>query len=347
MAKKRIPYVDAAKGVAILLVVAAHLLIENDALFAGERNIALKGLIYSFHMPFFFFITGFCCYAISYSSEIDFRYIKTKIVKSITTLLPCYFLWTGIYFFLHSLSKEPNLKDWLLVLLSFRGKAPLWFLGALLLGKIAFFLLQYIFKKRIPCYLITVLICAIVTVPCHRQMLELATNENTSPITLYLSIALFRFFPVLLFICTGYCIGHAVNQISRTSILNLIIGLSGLTLALSVQFITNNDVNLHLFHFTYPVVFLFTGITGSIGLLFFCRWLCNIFSCRILSALGQNSLGIMLLHYPPFPTMAYAFVICGLLPELPSLLTWMISLVITTLLAYAATYFVKQKLLIK
>ena len=49
---KRIEYIDIAKGIGILLVVMGH----ND--FALVSPFAYK-LIYSFHMPLFFFLSGY------------------------------------------------------------------------------------------------------------------------------------------------------------------------------------------------------------------------------------------------------------------------------------------------
>lgn len=47
--KKRIVYIDALKGLAMLLVLVAHVLPENTA---------VKNLIYLFHMPLFFFLSN-------------------------------------------------------------------------------------------------------------------------------------------------------------------------------------------------------------------------------------------------------------------------------------------------
>ena len=49
--RKRVPYVDIARGIGIILVVIGH----ND--FSLIAPFAHK-LIYSFHMPMFFFISG-------------------------------------------------------------------------------------------------------------------------------------------------------------------------------------------------------------------------------------------------------------------------------------------------
>lgn len=71
---KRIPYLDSAKGFAIYLVVFAHLLAVtfNDwhevCLYSPEQSSSVKQagflwqLVYAFHMPLFFMISGFLTY---------------------------------------------------------------------------------------------------------------------------------------------------------------------------------------------------------------------------------------------------------------------------------------------
>lgn len=71
---KRILYLDTAKGFAIFLVVFAHLLAVtfNDwhevCLYSSEQSASIKQagflwqLIYAFHMPLFFMVSGFLTY---------------------------------------------------------------------------------------------------------------------------------------------------------------------------------------------------------------------------------------------------------------------------------------------
>ena len=49
--KKRIEYIDIAKGIGMILVVIGHCI--NDKTFPGTW-------IYSFHMPLFFVLSGLC-----------------------------------------------------------------------------------------------------------------------------------------------------------------------------------------------------------------------------------------------------------------------------------------------
>jgi len=71
---KRLQFIDVAKGIGILLVVLGHL----------ETTDFLRRWIYSFHMPFFFFISGFL------SKLISINYI-TYLNKQLSRLIIPYF----------------------------------------------------------------------------------------------------------------------------------------------------------------------------------------------------------------------------------------------------------------
>lgn len=48
--KKRIDYIDMAKGIGIILMIIGHMPVKNEY---------IKNLIYCFHMPLFFIISGY------------------------------------------------------------------------------------------------------------------------------------------------------------------------------------------------------------------------------------------------------------------------------------------------
>ena len=52
---KRLVYLDSARGFAIILVVIGHLIQHN---YATPFHNDIFEVVYSFHMPFFFFISG-------------------------------------------------------------------------------------------------------------------------------------------------------------------------------------------------------------------------------------------------------------------------------------------------
>ena len=65
----RLEYIDIAKGIGLILVVFGHLFSYN-----GELSI----IIFSFHMPLFFFISGYCFCPHKYN---DFESFLVKKVK--------------------------------------------------------------------------------------------------------------------------------------------------------------------------------------------------------------------------------------------------------------------------
>ena len=68
--KQRIPYIDCAKGIAILLVIFAHTI-------SSENKIAavLRGVIFSFHMPLFFILS---CVTFRFSADGNEFLAKTE-----------------------------------------------------------------------------------------------------------------------------------------------------------------------------------------------------------------------------------------------------------------------------
>ena len=56
--KKRIEWIDICRGLAIILVIIGHSNLETGMAFN------LKSIIYSFHMPLFFVLSGYLFYNI-------------------------------------------------------------------------------------------------------------------------------------------------------------------------------------------------------------------------------------------------------------------------------------------
>ncbi|CAK1229622.1 Uncharacterized membrane protein YcfT (YcfT) [Fructobacillus fructosus] len=87
---KRIEWIDVAKAIGIVLVVYGHVILglHDSGLWTGFINYrALHDVIYSVHMPLFFFLSGI--FAINWVE----RAPGTAIGKKALTLLVPYFLW--------------------------------------------------------------------------------------------------------------------------------------------------------------------------------------------------------------------------------------------------------------
>lgn len=98
----RIPYIDALRGFAILLVIAGHVI---QTLY-GTDGLVFR-YIYSFHMPLFVFLSGFVSYKIETWKSVGKRFLQLivpffcyNVITFFQLVLPefrCVILWNLIY----------------------------------------------------------------------------------------------------------------------------------------------------------------------------------------------------------------------------------------------------------
>lgn len=143
----RIEFIDRLKGFAIILVIVGHIIQFNDI--NGGSNNTLFKIIYSFHMPLFFILSGYVA-AKSGSKVVNLSSLGTFLSKKTLTLILPLLSWTLIsnkYFFTENFYSI-QLKDIYSVLLH----PGLWFLQILFEIQVVFgiFLLlsNYINKNK-------------------------------------------------------------------------------------------------------------------------------------------------------------------------------------------------------
>lgn len=120
---KRLREIDVAKGIVILLVVLGHLVTFDGVIWSW---------IFSFHMPFFFLMSGYCSKKSNY--EMPFLLYFSKIVKSL--LIPAIvcrilYLITGVFGMDISLSLKDDLAKVFL-------QPSEWFLSSLFIARLLF-----------------------------------------------------------------------------------------------------------------------------------------------------------------------------------------------------------------
>jgi acyltransferase len=147
MEKRRLEWLDALKGIGIILVVSGHSAAEG----------VLQTYIYSFHMPLFFFISGYGMAAVGY------RGIGEIIRKKSRSLLIPYGFFSAITYVIwfalrRSFSGEPQSDvEFYIPLLGIFYSAPyksflihnkpLWFLTCLFVAEVVVFLSTEVLRK--------------------------------------------------------------------------------------------------------------------------------------------------------------------------------------------------------
>ncbi len=311
MEKERLEFIDIAKGLGIFCVVSGHLMGEGGITFVGSMK--LRELIYSFHMPLFFLISGILLRNSLGEESYSTGFVIRRVKKAVQTLLIPYFLWSIIYYIVSDKNGNQNLVDWIPYVITFRGVAPLWFLAALFLSELTVFLILFITKRHWEQIIILVLLlffagkCSVLKSNC----------EDCSVWERFLFITFGRNFACSFFVLFGWVFADFFIMAKdwKTDLFLV----SSVVLLFGVFDTMWGGVNLHLLSWRKNISFFVFGIAGSTVVMVLSKRLEQIeLECKIrrfhdlLKKLGRNSLGIMLLHYPPFPFMRYSVSVCNL-----------------------------------
>lgn len=92
----RLPDIERAKGLAILLVVFGHV-VAREAPAGNEWYMVSKQAVYSFHMAFFMFLSGLVFFMRA-APVASFKEYAVSVRKRFTRLMPAYFLFAGLVF---------------------------------------------------------------------------------------------------------------------------------------------------------------------------------------------------------------------------------------------------------
>ncbi|GEO70622.1 acyltransferase family protein [Levilactobacillus acidifarinae] len=155
--KGRIKWVDAAKGMAILLVVYGHAL-EGTHANIQFNNLAYEyqhGLIYSFHMPLFFLLSGY------FINSWLHRPAGVAIKQKVVSLLVPYVVWSilqgALMVVMHSKSTVNH--GWkTLLLIPIEPLDQFWFIYAMFFGLMIIYFLWRWTHRVIPAILISLIV---------------------------------------------------------------------------------------------------------------------------------------------------------------------------------------------
>ena len=260
---KRLDYLDVAKGIGILLVILGHCQLGR----IGEMH----SLIYSFHMPLFFFVSGVC-----FSNKYDFTSLAVKRFKQM--ILPTIYFSVISTLLVEGLDWHVKWWDW-----SQHFPFALWFLPVLYFAE----LLAWVICNKISNISCLVLLLFILMLAPH--LLEKGSVELPYSIA---AIPIATFF---------YVIGYKLKTyvLKKDKHLWMLTVLLAIFTVIAVRY-GHVSIELASGHISPIAVAELTALCGLSSCLCFSKCLTNGGGkqrfIRMLIWFGQNSLCLMLIH---------------------------------------------------
>ena len=309
----RLPWLDAAKGLGIVLVVMGH--ITTDPL--------LERLIFSFHMPLFFFLSGI---AFNFSRQEQFihRHAHSLLFPYFTFCILSFLYW----FFLERHFRPANFDAGTAFLNIFLAQgnnyifnSVMWFLPCLFVVEICFFTLRKVCIRSE-----SILLAATVCVVAGFAL----SGTEPFPHSIRLSVRLPWSLDTALVSIGFYSLGAALGGSSifargerTTTLFPILLCASAICLGLAVFFPSQTD--LAEFLFPNPVIFFIGSCSGIATIIAAAKCI----PAPWLQALGSMSLLIMCIHEPVKRVLLkIAEIILGI--EIAELRTGIISCIVMT-----------------
>ena len=242
----RIVWLDYGKTIAIYLVVLAHTALYKPA----------EAFIYTFHMPFFFFMSGYLFSFEKYPSYLQFvkRRFKQLIVPYVILNLMTYVLW---FLVLRKVGDDANeavgVLSPLMAALTVNAKSmvhdvPLWFLAALFLVENLYYLL---YKNKRYSIIVTAILFLLAVVN---------STFNTVRLPFCIDISLVA----ILFYRLGCVLKEKGDKIFNPYLFAL--SVAGVVLA----FVFNGKVAMHTNTYNNIFIFVAGGVAGCYAMSYIC-----------------------------------------------------------------------------
>lgn len=291
--KKRIAYLDVARGIGMILVVIGHVEFINRP---------FRNYVTSFHMPLFFIISGILLY-VTKTEERDWKEILHS--KGRSLLLPYFIFSAGALIFelvralIKNLDMGSELLRRLFQTICLQGFSNFWFLPALFIGELVFLRI----RKRFDLKRTGIIGIALTILMYVAALLEQAIYQGYADL---LGAQLFHDVLLMLirgvfsgcFVCLGYYMGLLLEKWESVLWKDILLG-AVLSVIPAVICIFEDFIDIRYLNLGNPVLFLLRAICGAMGVILICRgfgpYLATI-PGKVLGFFGQNSLVIMATH---------------------------------------------------
>jgi hypothetical protein len=304
MKKQQLDFINSMKGIDIIIIIISHI--------AGI-NYIFNCWISAFMLPTFFAVSGFL---MQYNEETENSFMTVLKKKARQLLIP--YLWFSVIniFIMLGMVKvhyfdSDQLKEYILETVSFYGISVLWFLPALFIGYLTFYLLEKILKKA-PLALI-IAICFFVTGFIVSKYIRAFFHSHEYSETLFtftnVAFVLVRGIAMSAYIGVGYCMAEVrawlkahqsddfLMDKSGKRWVGIIIGVLMFWIVYRICPALGILVYPNLNHICYIFRTLVCGTLGSIAFLLLCINVPRIpLITPVIHFFGKNSLVIMATH---------------------------------------------------
>lgn len=262
MQKKRIEYIDLAKGICMFLVVMGHI----QEAFASEELRDVSYVLSYFRMPLYFMLSG-----LFFKRYDSFRYFLTKKINHLLIPYLCFLL---------------------LGFLTFRNY-PIWFLFSLFSTNMVFYTCKWL-SERLGHEVILPVLCILLSVvgfylPNGRGCTDLLTEHIYYVET---SLTCIGFYYV------GFFLKNNTGFLSSDSSLSsvILIFVFGLLVYGVGWYYDYADTGFRLNFFEFPLLPLYmAGLAGSVGIILLAKLMGYL---PYFSFIGRYSIIVLLTHFP-------------------------------------------------
>ena len=315
--KERIVWLDYGKTIAIYLVVLAHTALYKPA----------EGFIYTFHMPFFFFMSGYLFSYSKYPSYMEFvkRRFRQLLVPYVVINMITYLLWLLVLRNVGSdVGEDVGALSPLIAAVTVNATemvhdVPLWFLAALFMVENLYYLLYRNARYRVVVTLLLLLLAV------------LNNTYNTVRLPFCIDISLVA----LLF----YRLGNVMREKGYILFKWYLFVLSAVVTV--AVFMLNGKVAMHANYYNNIFLFIAGGVAGCYSMAYICKLLQLLCGDRALvQTIARNTLPICAFHLIVFAVIkGIMLYLLGLSPDvlsgtfLPNALFALLSMAVCLLVA--------------
>lgn len=251
--KRHIKWVDTAKSIGVFLVIWGHIL---------PKDLFMVRIIYSFHMPMFFILSGYVMREdnLSLSGYLKFKYhriLKPALILYISTL-PIYFLLLD-----YSQNDIYSILDRIFYLSGICAyNAPVWFFFCMFEVLIISKLLDIVNASKLK-LLIIISTSLVITFFFYHYKYSVFSFLGFNKCVLAFT-----------FLTIGHLCRRLIHRISSDKY--MLFGIFAFAIWIITLFLCDEKVNMHSFKLGNMWLFILSGITGSIFSFFICKIIENV-----------------------------------------------------------------------